>query len=127
MGLMKVTAGHGGPDLLRKDHFSCGAMTADSMMVRGIRKARTGTVSHSTAPTAGGVRPAAAGNVVTPGAVITVAENQCMLIAAGGEIAEFCAVPGEYVWDSDAEPSFLRGRLSPEIQKTWEKMKWEWI
>ncbi len=51
-------------------------------------------------------------NVISAGSVIAVNEGQCMMIVDQGKIVEFCAEPGEYVFDQNAEPSIFYGPLS---------------
>ena len=56
-------------------------------------------------------------NVITSGSVIVVNEGQCMLIVDQGKIVDFCAEPGEYVFDINAEPSLFYGEFSGEKVK----------
>ena len=53
-------------------------------------------------------------NVITNGSVIAVADGQCMLIVDQGRIVDFCAEPGEYIFELNGEPSLLVGKLSGE-------------
>ena len=48
-------------------------------------------------------------DVITDGSVIVVADGQCMIIVDQGKIAEVCAEPGEYTYDSSTEPSVFCG------------------
>ena len=48
-------------------------------------------------------------NVISAGSVIAVNEGQCMMIVDQGKIVEFSAEPGEYVFDTNAEPSIFYG------------------
>lgn len=48
-------------------------------------------------------------NVISDGSVIAVADGQCMMIVDQGKIIEFCAEPGEYVFDQNGEPSLFYG------------------
>ncbi|MDD7367417.1 MAG: SPFH domain-containing protein, partial [Clostridiales bacterium] len=38
-------------------------------------------------------------NVISDGSVIAVADGQCMMIVDQGKIVDFCAEPGEYVFE----------------------------
>ena len=53
-------------------------------------------------------------NVITEGSVIAVADGQCMLIVDQGKIVDFCAEPGEYIFDKNGEPSLFFGALDGE-------------
>ncbi|MDD7340859.1 MAG: SPFH domain-containing protein [Firmicutes bacterium] len=53
-------------------------------------------------------------NVITDGSVIAVADGQCMLIVDQGKVVDFCAEPGEYVFDLNGEPSLFCGAFSGE-------------
>ncbi len=61
-------------------------------------------------------------NVISSGSKIAVADGQCMIIVDQGKIVDFCAEPGEYVFDINAEPSLFYGEFSgakvKEILKT---------
>ena len=51
-------------------------------------------------------------NVISQGSVIAVADGQCMMIVDAGKIVDFCAEPGAYTFDLDAEPSLFYGEFS---------------
>ena len=53
-------------------------------------------------------------NVITDGSVIAVADGQCMMIVDQGKVVDFCAEPGEYVFDLNGEPSLFCGAFSGE-------------
>jgi membrane protease subunit (stomatin/prohibitin family) len=53
-------------------------------------------------------------NVITAGSVIAVNEGQCMLIVDQGKIVDFCAEPGEYVFEQNGEPSLFYGGFNTE-------------
>ena len=66
-------------------------------------------------------------NVITEGSVIAVADGQCMLIVDQGKIVDFCAEPGEYIFDKNGEPSLFCGALDGEkaralLQATFERL-----
>ena len=56
-------------------------------------------------------------NVISAGSVIAVNEGQCMMIVHQGKVIDFCAEPGEYVFDENAEPSIFYGEFSGEKVK----------
>ena len=66
-------------------------------------------------------------NVISEGSVIAVADGQCMMVVDQGRIVEFCAQPGEYIFDKNAEPSIFYGelgvgKLKELLQLTWERL-----
>ena len=56
-------------------------------------------------------------NVISDGSVIAVADGQCMMIVSQGKIVDFCAEPGEYVFEQGGEPSLFYGAFSGEKLK----------
>ncbi len=56
-------------------------------------------------------------NVISDGSVIAVADGQCMMIVDQGKIMDFCAEPGEYVFQQNGEPSIFYGALNGEKAK----------
>lgn len=66
-------------------------------------------------------------NVISQGSVIAVADGQCMMVVDQGKIVDFCAEPGEYIFDQNAEPSIFYGELGfgkikELLQLTWERL-----
>jgi len=66
-------------------------------------------------------------NVITEGSVIAVADGQCMMVVDQGKIVEFCAQPGEYIFDKNAEPTIFAGdlngdKLSELLKITFERL-----
>ena len=56
-------------------------------------------------------------NVISDGSVIAVADGQCMMIVDQGKIVDFCAEPGEYVFEANGEPSLFYGAFDQEKAK----------
>ena len=56
-------------------------------------------------------------NVISDGSVVAVADGQCMMIVDQGKIVDFCAEPGEYVFEQGDEPSIFCGPLNDEKMK----------
>ena len=68
-------------------------------------------------------------NVISNGSVVAVADGQCMLIVDQGRIVDFCAEPGEFVFDANGEPSIFYGGLSGEnlkaiLQATFQRLSY---
>ncbi len=94
-----------------KEFFYCDALDADTMIVKGQK--RTGKRSANTKGT---------DNIITKGSVISVADGQCMIIVDNGKVAELCAEPGEFVYDSSTEPSIFAGKLGRGIIDTFKEI-----
>lgn len=90
-----------------KDYFYCEAMDADVLAELGKKR---------------GSRRRGDDNVITDGSVIAVADGQCMMIVENGKVAEVCAEPGEYVYDSGMQPSIFAGNLGEGISRTFEEI-----
>ena len=82
-----------------KEYFYCDAMPESVLATRALKKTRG---------VFGGFRVEDE-NVISQGSVLCVADGQCMLIVDQGKIVDFCAEPGEYIFDLNAEPTLLYG------------------
>ncbi len=94
-----------------KEYFYCESISNDILMVKGQKK--TGGRSSNTK---------GSDNVISQGSVIAVADGQCMIIVENGKVAELCAQPGEYKYDSTLEPSIFAGNLGESIINTFKEM-----
>lgn len=56
-------------------------------------------------------------NIITDGSIVAVNDGQAMLIVEQGKIVDFCAEPGEYVYDLSTEPSLFYGPLNMDKVK----------
>ena len=108
MGLLKAITGAAGGVLgdQWKEYFYCDAIPADVLAVKGRKR-----VSSRSSNTKG------MDNIVSNGSVIAVADGQCMIIVEQGKVAELCAEPGEYVYDTSAEPSIFSGDLGNSVNE----------
>ena len=79
-----------------KEFIYCDAMSADVLMQKG--QARIGEKSSNTKRSE---------NIISDGSKVAVNEGQCMLIVENGRIVDFCAEPGEYLYQMGTEPSML--------------------
>ena len=106
MGLIQALLGAAGSTLADqwKEYFYCEAIPADTLITKGKKK-----VSSRSSNTKG------SDNVISNGSVIAVADGQCMIIVDQGKIAEVCAEPGEFKYDSSTEPSIFAGNLGESI------------
>ena len=90
-----------------KEYFYCDAMPESVLATRAMKR---------TKGRFGGSR-VEDDNVISQGSVIAVADGQCMMIVDQGKIVDFCAEPGEYIFDINAEPTLLYGDLNTEKLK----------
>lgn len=113
MGLLKAGFGALGGVLADswRDYFYCDSMDADTLCVKGEKRA--GGRSSNKKGT---------DNIISNGSVINVNDGQCMIIVESGKIAEICAEPGEFVYDSGTEPSIFYGSLGENIKKTFSEI-----
>ena len=106
MGLIKAIAGAAGGVMADqwKEFFTCEALPADVLAVKGQKKTtRRSSNTHGDE------------NIITSGSRIAVADGQCMLIVEQGKVVEVCAEPGEYTYDASTEPSIFAGNLGESI------------
>ena len=91
-----------------KEYFYCDAIDRDVLVARGQKR------------TSGRSSNRGSDNIISKGSVISVADGQCMVIVDNGKIAELCAEPGEFVYDSSTEPSIFAGKLGESILETFK-------
>ena len=93
-----------------REYFYCESMPENVLMVKGSK--RTGGNNKGR------------DNVISNGSIVAVNEGQCMMIVQQGAIVEYCAEPGEFVWDSSTEPSiFYGGTITENLKAAWEELK----
>ncbi len=111
MGLIKaITTAVG--DVLAdqwREYFYCDAMGADVLAVQGRKR-----TSSRSSNTKGG------DNIISNGSIIAVADGQCMMIVDQGRVAEFCAEPGEFLYDASTEPSIFTGSFGEALLETFK-------
>lgn len=105
MGLIKAakTAASGILGDQWKEYFYCEAIPADILVCKGRK--RTSNKSSNRG----------ADNIISNGSVVAVADGQCMMIVEQGKIVEFCAEPGEFVFNNSTEGSVFAGDLGESI------------
>ena len=99
-----------------KEYFYCEAMDKDVLMTKGVKK--TGTTNTFF----GGSNNKGSDNIITNGSGIAVADGQAMIIVDDGQVVEFCAEPGRFVWDASSEPSIFTGKLWDSIKETFKQV-----
>ncbi len=113
MGLVKAIAGAAGGVMADqwKEFFTCEALPADVLAVKGQKKTtRRSSNTHGDE------------NIITSGSRIAVADGQCMLIVEQGKIVEVCAEPGEYTYDASTEPTIFAGNLGASIGQVFQNI-----
>ena len=114
MGLLKAGAGALGGVLADqwREYFYCDALESDVLVTKGVKR-----TSKRSSNTKGNE------NIISNGSIVAVADGQCMIIVEQGKIAELCAEPGEFVYDSSTEPTIMYGGLSMEnIKKSFSEI-----
>ena len=95
-----------------REYFYCEGMPENVLAVKGVKRTSGRSSNYK-----------GEDNIISNGSIIAVNEGQCMMIVEQGAIVEFCAEPGEFVWDSSTEPSIFYGGLGNGIKATWEQLK----
>lgn len=113
MGLIKAALGAAGGVLADqwKEYFYCEAMTADVLAVKG-QKRTSGRSSNTKG----------SDNIISNGSIIAVADGQCMIIVDQGKVAELCAEPGEFTYDTSTEPTIFSGELGDSLMQTFRNV-----
>ena len=111
MGLIKAITGAAGGVLADqwKEYFYCESIDENVLVVKGQKR-----VSGRSSNTKG------EDNIISNGSVIAVNDGQCMIIVDQGKVAEICAEPGEFTYDSSTEPSIFSGNLGESILDTFK-------
>ena len=91
-----------------REYFYCDSLSNDILVVKGRKKVTSRNSNKGT------------DNIISNGSVIAVNEGQCMMIVEQGEIVEFSAEAGEFLFDASTEPSLFYGNLEENIKNTFE-------
>ena len=102
-----------------KEYFYADALPEDVLATRALKK---------TKGRFGGSR-GEDDNIISNGSVVAVADGQCMMIVDQGRIVDFCAEPGEFMFDEGGEPTIFCGGLSGGnmkaiLQTTFERLSY---
>ena len=93
-----------------REYFYCESMNSDTLMVRGVKRVGTGTNGNN-----------GQDNVISNCSIITVNEGQCMILVDQGKITDFCAEPGEFLYDTSSEPTLLYGKLGENLKSSFSQ------
>lgn len=94
-----------------REYFYCSSLASDVLVAKGEKQVTKGRNSNTK-----GVD-----NIISNGSIISVNAGQCMIIVDNGKIAEFCAEPGEFLYDTSTEPSLLYGALGENVTKSFQQ------
>lgn len=113
MGLLKAGVGALSGVLADqwREYFYCESMKPEVMVSKG-EKRTSGRSSNYKGEE----------NIISNGSIIAVNDGQCMMIVEQGKIVEFCAEPGEFVFDSSTEPSIFVGGFGEALKNTFKTM-----
>ena len=92
-----------------KEYVTCPATDKSTLIARGVVNHGDGNKN----PTDG---------VITNGSKIVVPQGYAMMIIDNGEIKEFSAEPGEFIWDTSSEPSVFEGGFFKGIAESIKKI-----
>lgn len=82
-----------------KEFIYCEALPMNVLIRKGQKRAGEGNTNRGN------------DNIISDGSAIAVADGQCLLIVEQGNIVDFCAEPGEYVYNTGTSPSLLTGGM----------------
>lgn len=92
-----------------REYFYCDSLSDEVLMVKSQKRTTNRNNNGSD-------------NIISNGSIIAVNEGQCMIIVDQGGIVEFCADPGEFVYDTSSEPSIFAGNLGESVANTFKTM-----
>lgn len=114
MGLIKAITGAAGGVLADqwKEYFYCDSIGPDVLVVKGQKRTSDKRSSNKNGED----------NIISNGSIIAVNDGQCMIIVDQGKVAEICAEPGEFKYDSSTEPTVFNGDLGDSIKATFKNI-----
>ena len=100
------------------EYFYCDAFGDGILAVKGKKRNQKGVNKGND-------------NVISSGSIVEVNAGQAALIIDEGKVAEFCAEPGQYVYDASTEPSILGGLLTGKfgqsVVDTFKEVGKRWV
>lgn len=100
MGIIKaiVSAGKGVLADQWVDYIKCDALPVDIICQKGERYVPSGSSNTKSGD-----------NVISDGSRVDVADGQFLVIVENGKVVDFCAEPGQYIYQTGTQPSMLSG------------------
>ena len=113
MGLIRAAMGAVGGVMADqwKEFFYCEAIPADILVTKGQSRVDPRSANRK-----------GTDNIISSGSIIAVADGQAMIIVDQGKIVEFCAEPGEFIYDESSEPSVFNGPLGEGVRQTFRNI-----
>ncbi|MBR1930391.1 MAG: SPFH domain-containing protein [Lachnospiraceae bacterium] len=93
------------------EYFYCDALPSDVLVMKAKKKVNSKKGNSK-----------GSDNIISNGSVIAVNKGQCMMIVDQGQVVEFCAEDGEFVYDSSSEPSIFSGDLGESVVASFKKV-----
>ena len=108
MGLISTALGSASSVLADswRDYFYCEALSTEVLVSKGEKRNKKKSND----------------NIISNGSIVAVNDGQCMIIVDQGKVAEFCAQPGEFLYDTSSEPSLFYGNLGTSILETFKQL-----
>lgn len=94
-----------------RDYFYCESLPSDVLIAKGEKRQKKKLFGSSKG----------SDNIISNGSIIAVNEGQAMIIVDQGAIVEFCAEPGEFLYDASTEPSVFYGDLGENIKQSFKE------
>lgn len=91
-----------------RDYFYCESLPATILMTKGVKRNPKRSLFKNND-----------NNIISNGSIIAINEGQAMAIVDQGKIIEFCAEPGEFLFDTSSEASIFYGDLSENIKESF--------
>lgn len=92
-----------------REYFYCDSLGSDVLVAKGQKRFTDGRNSNTK-----GID-----NIISNGSIVAVNEGQCMIIVDQGQVVDFCAEAGEFVYDHSTEPSLFTGNLGENVKNTF--------
>lgn len=112
MGLISAAMSAAGGTLADQwlEFFYCDSMSNDVLLTKGQMRTNGSRNSNTKGND----------NIISNGSKIAVNEGQCMIIVDQGAVVDFCAEPGEFIYDTSSEPSLFYGKLGENLLNTFK-------
>ena len=113
MGLISAALGAASGALADswRDYFYCDSLPTDILLKKADHRQGRRSSNNKGDP-----------DIISNGSIVAVADGQCMIIVDQGKVVEFCAEPGEFVYDTSSEPSLFYGNLGTSILDTFKQI-----
>ncbi len=100
MGLIKAIINAGKNVLADQwvDYIKCDALPVNVICQKGEKYIASGSSNTKSGD-----------NVISDGSRVDIADGQFMMIVENGKVVDFCADPGQYIYNTGTQPSMLSG------------------